>query len=95
MNKHIVIATIVIGASGVMDAILNNKPLTPVIMGSFVFLLLLSLADAIGGGLSQLASGLAMIAMLYVLLTVFPWNVVLKAIGLPSVHMPLSQATKE
>lgn len=95
MNKHIVIATIVIGASGVMDAILNNKPLTPVIMGSFIFLLLLSLADAIGGGLSQLASGLSMIAMLYVLLTVFPWNVVLKAIGLQPVHMPLSQATKE
>jgi len=37
-------------------------------------LLVLSVLDMFGGGLSQLASGIAMVAVVYVLLTEFPWQ---------------------
>lgn len=37
-------------------------------------MLVLSLADMFGGEISKLASALAMLAVIYILLTVFPWQ---------------------
>lgn len=80
MNKKIVIATLIIGGSGIVNSITRKKPITPVIIGSFVFMLVLSIADAVGGPLSTVAGGLAMVAMVYVLVAEFPWDTVLKAL---------------
>lgn len=49
-------------------------------MGGYVFLLVLSLIDVFGGPVAKIASALSMVAMLYVLLNVFPWQVVLKTL---------------
>lgn len=81
MNKHIIVAVVVIGGTGFIRAFTSSKPVTPVIIGSYVLLLVLSLADAVGGGVSQIASGIAMVAMVYVLLTQFPWSTLINAVN--------------
>lgn len=74
MNQKIVVAVIVIAASGIANAWINNKPITVVVIGSYILLLVLSIMDMFGGGLAQLASALAILAATYVLLTEFPWT---------------------
>lgn len=76
MNSHIVAAVLIIGGVGVIKAYSAKpaKPITPVIIGSYVLLLLLALLDFFGGGLSQVASALAMLAVVTVILTEFPWQ---------------------
>src|SRR5260221_14372608 len=83
MNKKIVIAVLVIGGSGVIKAWNTGKPVTPIIMGSYVFMLMLSIADMFGGELSKLSGALAMLAMTYVLLEQdsFLWDVVKQQAG--------------
>lgn len=68
MNKHIIAATLIIGSSGVIKAWQSKKPITPVILGSYVFMLVLSIADLAGGQVSRLAGAIAMVAMLTVIL---------------------------
>lgn len=68
MNKHIIAATLIIGGSGVIRAWQTKKPLTPVILGSYVFMLVLSIADLFGGEVSRLAGAIAMLAMIAVIL---------------------------
>lgn len=74
MNKKIIIAVFVIGGAGVFNAIQAKKPLTPVILGSYIFLLVLSVLDIFGGQLGVLAGALAMVAVVFVLLNEFPWQ---------------------
>lgn len=80
MNKPIIVATVVIAGSGVVNAWTQSKPLTPVILGSYVFMLVLSIADAFGGDIAKIASALAMLAMTYVLISEFPWGVILSTV---------------
>ena len=85
MNKKIVVAVLVVGASGVIKA-WNSKPpqgVTPVIMGTYVFMLMLSLADMMGPDMSKLAGALAMLAMVYVLLEQdsFLWDLIKQQAG--------------
>lgn len=80
MNKHIVASVFIIGSSGVINAWSHKKAITPVIIGSYVFLLVLSIADMWGGQVSQLAGAIAMLAALTVLLTEFPWDIVLRTV---------------
>lgn len=80
MNTQIIVATGVIMGSGVINAIIKNKPVTPVVIGGYVFMLLLSILDLFGGDMSKLASALAMLAMLYVLIYEFPWQQILTAV---------------
>ena len=70
MNKHIIAATLIIGGSGVVKAWMSKESIkiTPIIMGSYVFMLVLSIADLAGGQVSQLAGAIAMVAMLAVIL---------------------------
>jgi hypothetical protein len=79
VNKHIVAAALIIGATGVIKAYSSNPPkaITPVIIGTYVLLLLLALMDLFGGPLAALSSALAMLAVLYILLTEFPWDIIL------------------
>lgn len=74
MNKKIVIATVVIAGSGVVNSWTNKKAITPVIIGAYVFMLVMAVLDMFGGPISNLADALAMLAVTYVLLTVFPWS---------------------
>lgn len=74
MNKHIIVAVAVIAGAGVVNAFMNQKALTPVIIGAYIFLFVLSIMDMYGGPLSQLAGALAMLAVTYVLLTEVPWS---------------------
>lgn len=80
MNKQIVAAAVLIGATGVIGAASGGRPLTPVIIGTYVFLLALAILDMFGGQFSPFASALAMLAALYVLITEFPWNTLLSAV---------------
>lgn len=78
MNKHIIAATLIIGGSGVIKAWQSKKAITPVILGSYVFMLVLSIADLAGGQVSQLAGAIAMVAMITVILNT--WTPILGTI---------------
>lgn len=77
MNRKIVVAVVVISGSGVVNAMLNKKALTPVIIGSYVFLFVLSILDMYGGPMSTLSGALAMLAVTYVLITEVPWQTII------------------
>lgn len=71
MNKQIVVAAFIITGSGVVKVWLADNPhgTTKVVLGGYIFLLVLSLLDMAGGDLSKIASGLAMVAVVYTLLS--------------------------
>jgi hypothetical protein len=73
INRTILFSALVIGIAGVTQSFLRTGKFSRALIGAYVFLLLLSMIDLIGGGASQLASALAILAVLYVLLTQFPW----------------------
>jgi hypothetical protein len=77
MNSKIIIAAVVIGGSGIANHWLNNQPITGVVIGSYILLLVLAILDTFGGPFSKLSGALAMLAMVYVLLTEFPWSAVI------------------
>lgn len=76
MNKKVIAAVFVIAASGVYKSAVAQKPITPVVMGAYIFLLVLSIMDMFGGAMSQLAGGLAMLAAVGTLLYDFPWTTI-------------------
>lgn len=79
MNKKILASGIVITFTGVVVSWQQNKPITRIIMGGYIFTLVLALLDMFGGEMSIFAGALAMLAMLYVLLTEFPWATLIQA----------------
>lgn len=91
MNKKIIVAAVVITGSGVVNAWSNSKPITPVILGGYIFILVLAVMDMFGGPLADLSGALAMLAALYVLLTEFPWS---KIIGLVKPETATPAGTK-
>lgn len=80
MNRKIVIAVIIIGGSGFINAIMAKKPVTPVIIGAYIFLFVLSILDMYGGPVSDLAGALAMLAATYVIITELPWDQIIKLV---------------
>lgn len=81
INRTILFAALFIGLVGAVQAYVNHGKLARVLLGSYVFLLLLSIVDLIGGGASQLASALAILAALYAGLTQAPWQQLMLAVG--------------
>lgn len=81
INRTILFSALIIGISGVVQSFLRTGKFARQLIGAYVFLLLLSLVDLIGGGASQLASALAILAVIYVLLTQFPWTQLASAVG--------------
>lgn len=77
MNRHIVIAVIVIAGLSVwhhyafIDVEPKDRTTTSITVGAFLFLGVLSLLDLVPG-LSELAGSLAMLAMLTVILNDLP-----------------------
>jgi hypothetical protein len=80
MNSKIIVAAVVVGGSGFLNHLLNNQPVTRVIIGTYIFLLVLAIMDTFGGPFVQLSSALAMLAMVYVLLTEFPWQALINVV---------------
>ena len=80
MNKQIVIAVVIIGGSGVVNGLIAKKPLTAVIMGSYILLLVLSIMDMYGGPLSTLSGAIAMLAATFVVITELPWKTIIGAV---------------
>lgn len=80
MNRKIIVATFIIAGSGIANAWTKNKPITGVIVGSYIFILMLSIMDMFGGPFAQLSGALAMLAVTYVLLTQVPWNTIIKTV---------------
>lgn len=80
VNKHIVAAALIIGLTGIVNAAtMHNSSMTRVIIGAYVFLLILSVLDYFGGPLDTIASALAMLAVLYVIL--HDWTGIWQGIG--------------
>lgn len=80
LNKKVIVAVMVISASGIANAWINNKPITRVVIGAYVLLLVLSIMDVFGGSMSTLAGGIAMVAMTYVILTEVPWQTIISTV---------------
>lgn len=74
MNRKIVVSVVIITAAGIANAWTNSKPITGVVIGSYILLLVLSILDMFGGPLSTLSGAIAMVAVVYVLLHEFPWQ---------------------
>lgn len=72
MNTKIIVSSVVIVSSGVLKAIEQHKAISPVVEAGYIFMLLLSLLDVFGGKVAQLASALALLAMVSVLINQFP-----------------------
>lgn len=80
-NKFILAAVAGIAGIAILNAWVAKKGITRILAGAYVLLLLLSLLDLFGGVWSQLAGGLAMLALLSMLLTQTPWDALSKVTG--------------
>lgn len=74
MNRKIVISAVVVGGVGITNAWSQSKPITGIVIGTYVLLLVLSILDLFGGPLSTLSGAIAMVAVVYVLLYELPWS---------------------
>lgn len=77
MNARIIVSIVIIGVTGIINSWTVRKPFTYALMGTFIFFLVLSMMDAIGGIASTLAGGLAVLAAVYIVLTRFPWQLLI------------------
>src|SRR5712664_1981091 len=71
-SKMILIGGFIIISFGAVYAWQNKKPETPVLAGGIAFVLLASLLDALGGGLSRIATGLVGLAVTTVVIVEAP-----------------------
>lgn len=83
VNKHVVVATGIIVAGGIVKKLSqpNGGSITPVLLGGMIFMIPLAVLDLFGGGFSQLASALAMLAALTAILTEVPWTQIFQFAG--------------
>lgn len=81
VNKKIVVAVAFVTAVGIVQNWMQHKGITRTVLGAFVFLLVLSLLDLFGPGMSALAGALALLAALYVGLTQMPWGALFSLYG--------------
>lgn len=71
-DRLILISGGVILSLGFIKGAITQKPLTPVVEGGLVAILLLSLLDSFGGSWEKFASSLAVVAMLAVIYSDLP-----------------------
>lgn len=74
MNKHIVVTGFIIAGGGVLTYYFGKEKattLTRVIIGAFVLVIVLSILDMFGGPVSTLASALAMLAAVFVIVSTY------------------------
>lgn len=72
VNKQIVASVAIIGGAGILRAWTATppQPISRVVLGSYVVLLVLSVVDIFGPPASTIAGGIAMVAVVYTLITV-------------------------
>lgn len=70
-------------AGSVTGAITGGTPVTPIIMGAYVVLLVLAVVDLFGPQAARIAGGLAMLALVYTILTQFPWTAIAAGLAGP------------
>jgi len=65
VNKSVIGTTLVIMGLGIVHAWSSNPPqgITRVVLGGYVLMFLLSLFDLFGGGLAQVATAIALLAL--------------------------------
>jgi hypothetical protein len=77
VNTHIVVAVVVITVGGFLRFWTGAAPTgtsgTSILMGAYVLLLILSVADLLGEPFSTIAGAIAMLAALVTLFTQYPW----------------------
>lgn len=73
MNKKIVVVGFIIVGGGVANAwfFSPGKAITPVILGGYILVLLLSLLDVFGGQVSVLAGAIAILACTFVVVNTY------------------------
>lgn len=69
MNRAILAGVVLIGVTGSITALIRKQPVTPILVGSYVLLVILALLDLFGGPISKIAGGIALVAGLAVFLT--------------------------
>lgn len=69
INRQIVIAVVVITGITIFNNVTQQKPITKVIIGSYILLILLALLDMFGGPFSEISGAIAMLALVYVIVT--------------------------
>ena len=69
VNRPVMIAVIGIGGIAFVNAVIAKKPVTRIVLAVYLLLLLLGILDAFGGLFSTLASAIAMLAFVTMLLT--------------------------
>lgn len=83
VNHKIVVAVFGVGAIAMFNSVVFNRspagqntgqPISKILLGTYVLLLLLGLLDIIGGVVSQIAGGIALLALLTMALTQIPWG---------------------
>jgi len=74
VNTRIVVAVVVIGGAGIINAYTATppRPIERILLGSGIFLIVLSLMDALGGRISEIAGGLALVAMIVAVVSMSP-----------------------
>lgn len=68
VNKGVIVGAVGITATGVVAAILKHKAISPVVMGGYVLAVIGGFLDLFGGGTSQLAGSIVMLAFIGTLL---------------------------
>lgn len=91
VNKPVIVAVIGISAISIVRlwaipklataSTANTKPVTPILMGAYVVLVVAALLDLFGGQLSIIVGRICLLALLTVILTQFPWSVVTQWLG--------------
>jgi hypothetical protein len=73
VNRKIIVATVFITGTAILRTHMTGQPMTPILIGGYVFMLVLSILDMFGGDLSKIAGALAMVAVVSMLF-LFPWQ---------------------
>lgn len=80
INRQIIFSGFIIVGTGIIRATQGKSDYTTVLVGGYVFILVLSIMDAFGGNLSRFSGALALLAAAYVVIDKFPWDVVINLI---------------
>lgn len=80
VNRKIVMSGFLIVGTGIINAAQGKSDYTTVLVGGYVFMLVMSVMDMFGGNLSRLAGILAILAALWVVINEFPWDVIINLI---------------
>jgi len=83
INRKIIFAGFLLICGGIVRSVNAKKKLTPVLVGGYIFVLLLSILDAFGGYFSEISGALALLACVVVILSpdIFPWNTIFDALN--------------